>query len=53
MNRKSKSAQVPAHIYNACEAEAVKRRKKTGKMIRWTDILFETVEKSLGLKGQQ
>jgi hypothetical protein len=49
-NTRTKSAQIPSHIFNACEAEAARRRKKTGKIIRWTDILFEAVEKQLHIK---
>lgn len=52
-NRRSKSAQIPVHIFDACESEAKKRRKKTGKLIRWTDVLFEIAEQKLGIKGQQ
>jgi hypothetical protein len=52
-NVRSKSAQIPIHIFTACEAEAASRRKKTGKLIRWTEVLFEIAEKSLGVKVQQ
>ena len=52
-NRKSKSAQVPVRIYNACEGEAARRRKRTGKLVRWTDVLFESAAKHLGVKNQQ
>jgi len=47
-DRKSKSAQIPSHIYAACEAEARRRRKRTAEMVRWTDVLFEVAEKELG-----
>ncbi len=44
---KYKTAAVPNHIHRACETEAIRRRKRTGKLIRWTDILFEIAEKHL------
>lgn len=50
-NRKSKPAQIPHHIYAACEAEAQRRRKRTGKLVRWTNVLFAAAEKSLGCKS--
>lgn len=53
MNRKSKSAQIPERIYSACESEAARRRKRSGKLIRWTDVLFEIAEHKLGIKNQQ
>ena len=46
-----KPIKIPHHIYTACEAEAVRRRKKTGKLIYWTAVLFEAVEKSLSLNS--
>lgn len=52
-DRKSKSAQIPVRIFNACEAEATKRRKRSGKQVCWTEVLFEMAEKALGLKSQQ
>jgi len=51
-NRKSKPAQIPSHIYAACESEAAKRRKRTGKLIRWTDVLFAAAEQQLRCKPQ-
>jgi len=51
--RKSKPAQIPSHIYSACEAEAQRQRKRSGELVRWTDILFDAVQKSLGIKIKQ
>jgi hypothetical protein len=47
----SKPIKIPYRIYEACEAEAVKRRKKDGGLIYWTTVLFEAAEKGLGLKN--
>ena len=44
-----KPIKIPHHIYAACEAEAIRRRKKTGKLIYWTAVLFEAAKKSLDL----
>lgn len=46
MSNKSKMAKIPLDIYRACEDEAKKRRKKTGKLIYWTEVLFEKVRKA-------
>lgn len=43
--RKSKPYQVPEHIWKACETEAKKRRKKTGDLVRWSDVLLEKLNK--------
>lgn len=51
--RKSKPAQIPDHIYQACEREARRRRKSSGKLVRWTDILFSAAEKQLDCSSQK
>jgi hypothetical protein len=45
--RKTKPFQVPESIWKAAEAEAKRRRKKTGDLIRWTDIVNEILAKHL------
>jgi len=41
--RKSKPFQVPQEIWQAAEKEAKERRKKTGALIRWSDIIHEVL----------
>ena len=48
----AKPIKIPHRIYAACEAEAVKRRKKTGKLIYWTTVLIEAAEKALGINSR-
>jgi len=50
---KHKSAAIPIDIYEACEAEARRRRKHTGDSIAWTTVLYEILRKSLNLQHQQ
>ncbi len=49
--KQAKPIKIPHRLYADCEAEAVKRRKKTGKLIYWTTVLFEAAEKGLGISS--
>ena len=45
--------QVPRHLYEKLERKALARRKKTGEIYRWTDIIREMLEKKLSPKKPQ
>jgi hypothetical protein len=44
MSKPAKPYQCPIELYAKLEAEAARKRKATGKMIRWTDILRKILE---------
>lgn len=45
--RKSKPFQMPERIWRAAEAKARERRRLTGEMVRWTDVIHEILAKRL------
>jgi hypothetical protein len=45
--RKTKPFQVPEQIWKAAEEKAKERRKKTGALIRWSDIIHEILAEHL------
>ena len=47
--RKAKNIQLPEPIWKAAEAEAKRRRKKSGDLIRWSDIVHEILVKHFQL----
>lgn len=47
--RKTKPLAVPEKIYEAAEAEAKRRRKKSGDLIRWSDVVHEILRKHFKL----
>ena len=40
-----KPAQIPQKYWQKLEAKARQKRLKTGEQVRWTDILWEILEK--------
>lgn len=38
---RARPIKMPADICRAAESEATRRRKKTGALVRWTDVIFE------------
>ena len=45
--------QVPRHLYLKLERRALNRRKKTGEIYNWTDIIREMLEKKFNKKPKK
>ena len=45
--------QVPRHLYEKLEKRALARRKKTGEVYTWTQIIREILEKKFNKKPKK